>query len=212
MKEYLRAKEAGELLGVTTQTVRKYHRQGKIKGYSTPGGQTIYRASELKEILGIDDSPKRGEGLTIHYLRASDGNKARLKTQKEQLEEIYGAPDLVISDKASGLNEKRKGLHRMIALAKDGKASVIRVTQKDRLTRFGFLYLEELFSAYGVEVEVAFTKDDKGLMEELMQDFMSLISSFAGKFYRLRGYAQQRELLASAERIVDEKEQAASEK
>ena len=33
------------------------------------------------------------------------------------------------------------------------------------------------------------------LQEELLKDFMSLIASFSGKFYRLRGYEQQKQLL-----------------
>lgn len=39
-----------------------------------------------------------------------------------------------------------------------------------------------------------------------MEDFMSLIASFSGKFYRLRGYQQQRELLSTAEKKISEKE------
>lgn len=35
----------------------------------------------------------------------------------------------------------------------------------------------------------------------------SLIASFSGKFYRLRGYKQQRDLLKTAETEIDKKEQ-----
>lgn len=207
MKEFLRASEAADMLRVTPQTIRKYHKQGKIKGYPTPGGQTVYKTSEIREQM--QDAPTNNTPqASAHYCRASDGNKARLATQEEQLAEKYGEPDYLIKDRASGLNEKRNGLWRMIELAKQGKITTIRVTQKDRLTRFGYLYLEELFAAYGVEIVVAFAKEDKSLAEELMQDFMSLIASFAGKFYRLRGYEQQKELLATAAENIEEKEAA----
>ena len=206
MKDYLRAKEAAELLCVTTQTIRKYHKQGKLKGYTTPGGQTIYKTSEIQDLLNKNNPTLKQTQYTAHYTRASDGSKARLSTQAEQLEEKYGTPDYLITDKASGLNEKRKGLQKLINLAKDHKITKIHITQKDRLTRFGYTYLEELFNAYNVEIEIAFEKEDKSLTEELMEDFMSLIASFSGKFYRLRGYKQQRELLDAAEHKIDERE------
>lgn len=208
MKEYLRASEAAELLCVTTQTVRKYHRTGKIIGYTTPGGQTIYKTSELYALLnqGHPNTADARPETTAYYLRASDGNKDRLHAQEQQLTDQYGTADYIITDKASGLNEKRKGLKRLINLAKEGKITRVIVTQKDRLTRFGYTYLEELFAAYDVEVIAAFDKQDKTLTEELMNDFMSLIASFAGKFYRLRGYEQQKELLAAAEQNIADKE------
>lgn len=43
--------------------------------------------------------------------------------------------------------------------------------------------------------------------QELMNDFMSLIASFSGKFYRLRGYTQQKQLLTQAEHNIDQKMQ-----
>lgn len=210
MKEFIKASEAAEILCVTPQTIRKYHKQGKIQGYPTPGGQTIYKLQEIKELLGETQNTQKENTpeKTAHYLRASDGSQARLKTQEKQLEEKYGTPDYLIKDKASGLNENRKGLKRLIKLAQEQEITTIRITQKDRLTRFGYSYLEELFAAYDVKIVIAFDKEDKSLAEELMQDFMSLIASFAGKFYRLRGYQQQKELLVQAEKNIEQKEQA----
>ena len=43
--------------------------------------------------------------------------------------------------------------------------------------------------------------------QELMNDFMSLIASFSGKFYQLRGYTQQKQLLTQAEHNIDQKMQ-----
>ena len=52
---------------------------------------------------------------------------------------------------------------------------------------------------------MAFETPDKSLNEELMQDFMTLIASFSGKFYRLRGYEEKKKLLAEAERRIEER-------
>jgi len=47
-----------------------------------------------------------------------------------------------LTDVASGLNEKRRGLHPLLELAQQHQASVVAVEDKDRLARFGFAYLE----------------------------------------------------------------------
>jgi putative resolvase len=58
------------------------------------------------------------------------------------------------------------------------------VEHKDRLTRFGFVYLEQWMKSRGCSIEVineaANDKDD------LMQDFVSLVTSFTARLYGLR--------------------------
>ena len=55
------------------------------------------------------------------------------------------------------------------------------VTDKDRLTRFGFYYLETLFSAHDVRIIVVKDTTDTTLSElqqmELVEDLVSLIDS-----------------------------------
>ena len=60
----------------------------------------------------------------------------------------------MVSEQASGLNEKRRGLRRLFRRAAAGEIDVVLVEFKDRLPRFGFGYLVEAFAAYGVRVEV----------------------------------------------------------
>lgn len=88
----------------------------------------------------------------------------------------------------------------------NGEFNKLAVTHKDRLTRFGFHYLEELFGQLGVEILVADMDDRKTIHEELIQDFMSLLSSFSGKYYRLRGYEQQKLLLRQVEDEIAQRE------
>lgn len=207
-KEFLRVGEAAKLLKVTPQTVRKYRDKGFIKGYRTPGGQTLYNRKELETYLYgepvFEEKPKRA----VHYARSSNGSRKLINSQFEKLREKYGEPLLEIRDTGSGLNEKRKGLKELMELAEEGKIDLIRVTQKDRLSRFGIKYLERFFRAFDVEIEVAFEEERKDLNQELMEDFMSLIASFSGKFYRLRGYKEQERLLKEAEDLLEEKKNA----
>ena len=84
-----------------------------------------------------------------------------------------------IKDIGSGLKEVREGLKKLIELAKRRQINAV-VAYKDRLTRFGFEV--KLFKAYGVNVIVAF-QDEKDYMQELMEDFVEIVKSFALRIY-----------------------------
>ncbi len=88
-------------------------------------------------------------------------------------------------------------------LAEEGKIDLIRIMQKDCLSRFGNKYLKRFFKAFDVEIEVAFKEERE--VTELMKDFMRLLASFSGKFFRLRGYREQEKLLNKAQGIIEEK-------
>lgn len=60
----------------------------------------------------------------------------------------------VISDVASGLNDNRRGLNKLIDMVLDGKIDRIFVLYKDRLTRFGFNYLERICKKMGSKIIV----------------------------------------------------------
>lgn len=83
--------------------------------------------------------------------------------------------------------------------------TTIAVTDKDRLTRFGFTYLEEYFTLCGAKIVVVNNNETKTLHEELLEDFMSLLASFSGKANRLRGYEKQQKFLKDVEGQLNEK-------
>ena len=68
-------------------------------------------------------------------------------------------------------------------MAKKHEFDVLLVAYRDRLTRFGFKYLEELFKAYGVKVVVAFQEPPKDFYQELVEDLIEIVTSFASRIY-----------------------------
>jgi len=68
---------------------------------------------------------------------------------------------ITYKDMGSGLNANRKGLWRLIRDAKKGKFSSVVINYKDRLTRFGYRYLEEYLNDFGVEVICANKLEEK---------------------------------------------------
>lgn len=207
MRKYLRVNEAAEQLNVSPTTLRRYVKDGAIKCEKTHTGQRIFKQEDIDTFLGKEEIK---ECIKAYYVRSSDGDNTKINNQIELLEKTYGKSNsnIVIKDKSSGLNDKRKGLQKLINLAQKRKITDIYITQQDRLTRFGYNYLEQLFNQNDVQIHILNEQEEKTLQEELLQDFMSLIASFSGKFYRLRGYEQQKQLLNKAEEQINEKQKA----
>ena len=112
------------------------------------------------------------------YARVSPTQKDYLERQlnalREWVKKTFGEVSVIeIKGISSGLKEDREGLKKL--LAKRRQIDVV-LAYKDRLTRFGFEYLVELFKAYGANVVVAFQDD---YVQELVEDFVEIVKSFA---------------------------------
>jgi hypothetical protein len=83
--------------------------------------------------------------------------------------------------------------------AADGQVTVVRVTHEDRLARFGAGWLRRLLAVPGAAVEALHPKAQGG-REELLEDFISLVTTFAGRLYGMRPAAARRRLLAESDR------------
>ncbi len=59
-----------------------------------------------------------------------------------------------LTDVASGLNEHRRGVHRLLDLAQQHQAGIVAVQSKDRLARLGVTDRERYLHAFGVRVVV----------------------------------------------------------
>ena len=118
----LKSGEAADYLHISYQTLRKYILNNEIEYTRTPGGQTSFTQKQLDQFLqnklGHEPAHKQHQQLAF-YLRDSQGNQERINRQK--LEQAYGQPIQTYQDKASGLNENRKGLQRLLNDAQQGK-------------------------------------------------------------------------------------------
>jgi putative resolvase len=201
MKTY-RVAKAAEIIGVSVSTLRRYTNDGLIKDTRNPAGQRIFTQESIDKLLG-KNTPENTH--LVFYVRASDGDDLKINNQIALLTKTFGQPERVFKDKASGLNEKRLGLQTLLNNAEKGNITTVAITQKDRLTRFGYTYLEQLLAVYKVKIIVLSEEASKTPREELLQDFMSLVVNFSGKLYRLRGYQQQEQLLLKAGDTLAEK-------
>lgn len=191
----LPAREAGRWLAVSPVTLRQWARTGKIKAVRTPGGRFRYPLSEIRKIRG--DSEERKPRRAILYARVSSADQRHdLEEQVSFLVQKAREMDLEVigsfQDIASGLNESRRGFMKVIEVAIKGEADLILVTYQDRLTRFGFKILQRLLAGHGVEVRPLLNTLDKDAKQELIEDLMSIITSFAGRVYGFRSHKIKR--------------------
>jgi len=123
--------------------------------------------------------------VCIYARVSSSENKDNLKKQAERLEEyaiargyqIYKA----VEEIGSGVNDNRKKLTKLL---KDKNYNKLVVEHKDRLTRFGFNYIQILFNQIRKNIEVVNeAENDK---QDLMQDLVAIITSFCARLYGKR--------------------------
>ncbi|MEM1627197.1 MAG: IS607 family transposase [Sulfolobaceae archaeon] len=203
MERLLRPKEACQLLGISYSTLLRWIREGKIRAVTTEGGKYRIPYSEVKKYL-----ERREETRAVIYARVSSADKKEdLEKQINYLTNYATAKGYkvveVLKDIASGLNTQRKGLLKLFKLVEGRSVDVVLITHKDRLTRFGFEYLEEFFSAMGVRIEVVFGEEPKEATQELVEDLIKIITSFAGKIYGMRSHKKTL-LIQGVKRLLGE--------
>ena len=168
-----------EKLGITYQTAYKWYKEGKIEGaYQTVTGTIIIPECHKK----------KNRTKTVVYARVSSNEqrKTDLETQSQRIIDFCIANgwvvDKVIKEVGSGLNDGRK---QLVTLLKDPTVARIVLEHRDRLTRFGFKYLEILAEIEGFEIVVAKKTIDND-SKDLMADFTSIITSFCARLYNQR--------------------------
>lgn len=205
-KDYYNPREIAKFLGVTTRTIFRWGDVGKIE-YKTvlSDGAVSKRLYSRKTV--IDKLTEFGLVYDDTDLR-SDVIYARVSTHKQKIRgdldrqvtmlKLYvvdkNPTNLnVITDVASGINDNRRGLTKLIELVQTDKVKRIFIAYKDRLTRFGFIYLKQICDFHNVEIVIVSSElNDKSLEIELAEDIISIIHSFSGRLYGLRKDLKQR--------------------
>ena len=195
MDKLYKLHEAAKILGVSTKTLQRWDNAGKIKMVRTPTDRRRVPESEVKRFLGEKEliSTKQESVLVIYGRVSSHEQKAKGDLDR-QVESVRKHFDLrlfdevsIITDVSSGLNDNRKGLTKLMELARKQEVTDIAVSYKDRLTRFDYNYLKTYFESYGVKLHIVNAKkENKTAHEELVEDLISIVTSFSGKLYGIR--------------------------
>ena len=194
-KQFYKSGEVGNLLGLSRKTIFKYTKEGRLKSVKTETGRNLYPKEEVARMLdelGMFYDDRDRERVDVIYARVSSNEqkkKGDLDRQVVAVLEKAGSLNnpIVLKEVGSGLNDKRKQFNRLIEMIESGQVSRVFVRFRDRLTRFGFNTIEKIAALNGAEIIITEDEENnKNLEEELVEDMMSLIASFSGKFYGLR--------------------------
>ena len=175
--------------GISYSTALRWWHQGVIRGYQTPSGTIIVEA---------EGKPAAAAERVAIYARVSEAShRENLERQAERLTQyctIRGYRVVkVVKEVGSGVNDSRP---KLLSLRRDPLITRVVVEHKDRLTRFGFRYIETLLEIQGRTIEVVNPAENS--KEDLLHDLASIVYSICARLYG------QRRAKRKTERLVEQ--------
>jgi len=187
--------KAADQLGVCEETLRQWDREGKLVPVKTAGNHRRYRMEDIEKFFGTSTSAedKKNSNAVAIYCRVSSHEQK----QKGDLERQVGRVSSYCVKKeynviklyeevGSGMCDTRSKLTQLFRLVESHKISKVIVEHRDRLCRFMFEFLVSYFGSHGVEIEWVDEILGKSYEQELVEDILSLMSSFSAKIYGKR--------------------------
>ena len=190
---------AARMTGVAIKTLHRWDESGKINSTRTAGGHSRFSIIEIHRFTGQEEPDEDNDvtpssGDTAVYCRVSSHEqkaKGDLDRQMDVAVKHYKDSGWnilqVYRDVGSGLNAKRGGLKRLCRAIEHGSIQRVVITFKDRLTRFGFGYLESYFKSHGASITVLRQASTRSMNEELVDDLIAIVTSFSGRLHGMRG-------------------------
>jgi putative resolvase len=171
--------------GISYTTAYRWAKSGKIEGLEIMSNGTILVNNIYnKNII---------ENIVIYARVSSNDRRKELDYQVNRIVEFANAKGLIINkifkEVASGMNDNRTQFWKML----DSKPTTIIIENKDRLTRFGYNYIQRLCSKLSINIIVMNTNDSDEV--DLIKDLVSIITSLCCRLYGLRrGYNKAKKI------------------
>ncbi len=141
------------------------------------------------------------------YARVSSHDQKDDLERQKQVLELYCARQgwtfEVVADLGSGMNDRKKGLKKLLAAIIDGSVGRLVITHKDRLLRFGAELVFAVCEAKNVEVVILNQGEDTSFEENLAKDVLEIITVFSARLYGSRSHKNQK-LLDGVKRALEE--------
>jgi len=197
-KDFYRTGEVAKMLKVKPITVARHEEKGLITFERTETGRRVITKENLinyfrNRSLLVEDSTRKD----IVYARVSTHKQSERGDLDRQVEKVLAFMATknpsnveIIKEVGSGLNDNRKNFNKLLTAILRGEVQRVFVSYKDRLTRFGFKYVETVCKHAGTEIVVVSEDKEKSIQEELAEDLCAIIHSFSGKLYGMRKAAK----------------------
>ena len=204
--------EAARLTGLDPQTVRKMADEASISCYRTPSGQRRINLQSIQSFCSNTSAvQEKSEVPRQNFVYARVSTKKQMDDLSRQLEFLRKpeyATFTVITDIASGINFKRKGLSTILDACLQGSIGEVVVAHRDRLCRFGFDLIQQMVSKAGGKITVLQQSDDRTSEQELTEDLLSIIHVFSCRQMGKRSYANRKTKNAKDKDLSDDEAEA----
>ena len=182
-RQYVSVGKAASIAGLEVQTIRKLADKEFIKCYKTPSGQRRINIQSIQSFINNNISKQEKpivQKKNFIYARVSTKKQMDdLSRQLEFLKQPQYTSYTIITDIASGINFKRKGLSTILDTCLQGNIGEVVIANRDRLCRFGYELIEQLVSKAGGKITVLQNDKDKTSEQELTEDLLSIIHVFS---------------------------------
>ena len=179
----------GRLYGFDKATTSRLHRDGKL-----PPELQVETLPTGRHYVIV---PPDNDGRCVVYARVSSAD------QKQDLDRQVGRvvewatqqglrPDEVVKEIGSGLNGNRRRLRRLLA---DHTVGTMVVEHRERLSRFGFEYVEAALAGRGARLMVM---DEAELEDDLVRDVTEVMTSLCARLYGRRSARRRAERALAA--------------
>ena len=192
--EYISIRDAVSLTGINAQTLRKLGDEQKIRCYKTLTGQRKFDKHNLEEMCNSTHSTYQINENTIkNFIYARVSCKKQIDDLSRQVEFIQSkqpkyATYEYITDVASSINFKRKGLSNILDASLQGTLGEVVVAHRDRLCRFGFDLLKLIIEKKGGIITVIDDEKHKSSEQELSEDILSIVHMYSSRQMEKRSY------------------------
>jgi predicted site-specific integrase-resolvase len=211
-KQLVSIGKAADLLGVCVDTLREWDSTGQLVPVKTKGLHRRYRLSDIEKMCGDTPEIKKKDGRirVATYSRVSSHEqkqKGDLERQSGRILKYCVEKDYHVIESfeevGSGMKDDRPKLKRLFKLVEGKQIDKVIVEHKDRLARFMVQFLIDYFASYDVEIEWMSEIIGTTYEQELVEDILSLMSSFSNRIYGRRS-AENRRARKLAEKATKE--------
>lgn len=190
MEKHYSISEFSELSGISKSTLRRYDNENTFKpAFVSKGGHRRYTETQLFEIT--QKKKQNINKINIGYVRVSSKKQVDDLERQYNLMENYliskGESFKIIKSIGSSINYNNQSLNELLDLVISGKVNKVFIMYKDRLVRFGFDLLENLFKRYDVDIEII-NHQNNTMEEELVTDLIQIMTLFSAKLNGKRKY------------------------
>lgn len=181
LEKWYSSKKIRQILQISSQCLYQMRITGRIESKQISDKKYLFK---LPEKFVVSNEPK----IAIYARVSTPKQKKDLDNQISYLRQYIVSNGnevdnkLIFSDIASGMNENRKGLNSLITEIISGTVNKVIISNRDRLTRFGYGYLKSLFDRYNCEIVEVNLTEDTTFEQELTDDLISIIHHFSMKF------------------------------